>query len=305
VKIEPRPVLRDITVVIPTLGRPILERSLEHIAAGDAWPARIVVVDQSSSAAIAAWLAELRAAGLDTEHVPSSQRGRARGVNRGIERTTTRFVAITDDDCFVEADWLRKLRDRLLESPDAVVTGRVDPAGDEEVTALVTSREPAVYTKPGLLFDPVSGGNMGTSLAVFERVGLLEESPAIACSEDGEWAYRAVRNGVRILYDPEIAVRHYGWRDAGERAAQYVAYARSHGAFYGMYLAQGDAFIAQRAALHLLRAAKRWLSAALSGDREEATRWRAYLVGIPPGIRAGFSSYRAARARERRGEAPR
>jgi hypothetical protein len=37
-QIEPRPIMDDITVVIPTLGRPILEESLYWIATGTAWP---------------------------------------------------------------------------------------------------------------------------------------------------------------------------------------------------------------------------------------------------------------------------
>jgi glycosyltransferase involved in cell wall biosynthesis len=92
---EQRPVLDDVTVVIPTLGRPILEESLSRIASGTAWPAKIIVVDQSSSSVIAGWLAGLRASGLSAEHVPSSQRGRAAAVNRGIERVQSRLLAVT------------------------------------------------------------------------------------------------------------------------------------------------------------------------------------------------------------------
>jgi hypothetical protein len=52
-KIESRPVVDDITLVIPTLDRSILEESLLWIALGTRWPAQIIVVDQSSSLIIA------------------------------------------------------------------------------------------------------------------------------------------------------------------------------------------------------------------------------------------------------------
>jgi hypothetical protein len=39
----------DITLVIPTLGRAILQRSLEAIVKGKHLPGRIIIVDQSSS----------------------------------------------------------------------------------------------------------------------------------------------------------------------------------------------------------------------------------------------------------------
>ena len=37
---------RDLTLLIPTLGREILRRTLDSVMAGLAWPAQIVSVDQ-------------------------------------------------------------------------------------------------------------------------------------------------------------------------------------------------------------------------------------------------------------------
>jgi glycosyltransferase involved in cell wall biosynthesis len=98
-------VLDDITVVIPTVGRALLETCLQSLVAASAWPARVIAVDQSSSPVVAVWLGNLRSLGLQAEHVPSCQRGRAAAVNRGLERVRTRFVALTDDDCTVAPDW--------------------------------------------------------------------------------------------------------------------------------------------------------------------------------------------------------
>ena len=47
---SPRTSPTDVTVVIPTVGRPLLRDCLRSIAAGDTWPAELIVVDQSSSA---------------------------------------------------------------------------------------------------------------------------------------------------------------------------------------------------------------------------------------------------------------
>jgi GT2 family glycosyltransferase len=157
------------------------------------------------------------------------------------------------------------------------------------------SPTPAVHRRPRLSFDSLSGGNMGTSLAVVERVGLLDEDACVATAEDGEWAYRALRAGVPIVYAPDVVVSHVGWRNAAERAAQYASYARSHGGFYGKYLARGDAFIALRALLHELRALRRWLRGAWSGDQDLALNGRAYFTGLLPGVVAGIRSQRALR----------
>ncbi|MGH2524605.1 MAG: glycosyltransferase family 2 protein, partial [Anaerolineales bacterium] len=219
--VEPRPILDDITVVIPTLGRPILKESLDWLVAGSAWPAQITVVDQSSSPTVASWLAGLQSLGLRVEHVPSSQQGKAAALNRGIERARTRFVAVTDDDCFVDAFWLRNMAKRLHETPEAVITGPAGPEGGEAVVAMVTARTPATYHRPRLKFDVFCGSNLGMALAVLKRVGLFDEDPCLLAAEDCEWSYRVLRSGVPIIYAPEVLVWHIAWRDVGQRAARY------------------------------------------------------------------------------------
>jgi len=286
-QIEPRPIMDDITVMIPTLGRPILEESLYWIANGTVWPGCVIVVDQGSSLQTAALMERLGSLGLEVQYIPSSQRGRAAGINRGLERVQTRFAAITDDDCFVQADWLEQMVSCLRQHPEAVVTGRIE-AGTEDVIVVVTSRVPSVQRQPKLTFDHMSGGNMGTSMAVLKRVGLFDEHPSLRTSEDGEWSYRALRAGVAIYYVPDVCVRHFGWRDKSKRADQYKDYAHSHGGFYGKYLRQGDWFIALRAVLHHMRALRRWLKGTLAGDLEAASYGRAYVTGLLPGIMAGL-----------------
>ncbi len=292
--LDPRPILEEMTVLIPTLGRPILEESLVHIAAGTAWPRCLIIVDQGKNDDVAGWLATLAVLGIETRHIRAPRRGRAAGLNRGLEALTTRFVAVTDDDCFVDAHWLANLAGRLAEFPEAIVTGQVDQAGDEAVPLVVDAPDMAIYRRPRLKFDTMSGGNMGTSRTVLERVGLFDEDPRLATAEDGEWAYRALRAGIPIVYAPEIAVSHVGWRSEGERLAQYRSYARSHGGFYGKYLRRGDLFIAARAAVHLARSLRRWVMGRWRGEDELAMLGRAYFLGLPRGMVAGM----------RRGERP-
>ena len=292
---NPRPVLGDITIVIPTVGRPILEACLQAIVAGNTWPARIIVVDQSSSPTVAGWVAALSSSGVDAEHVPSSQRGRAAALNRGVERVRTRFVAVTDDDCFVDPDWLQNIVARLRETPEAIITGRMEPEGDEPVVAVATSRRPTLQRRPRLKDDSLNGGDMGAAISVIERIGMFDEDPCLRSAEDREYAYRALRSGVHIVYAPEVIVRHFGWRNGAERAAQYQAYACSHGGFYGKYLRHGDWFMALRVVVHLLRALRRWLRGVITANPELALNGRAYLTGLLPGIIAGWRSCRPSR----------
>jgi GT2 family glycosyltransferase len=283
-----RPVLEDISVVIPTLGRPVLETCLGYLLRGSAWPARLIVVDQGSNPEVRTWLELLEGHGFRTTYVPSTERGRSAGINRGFERVETRYVAVTDDDCFVEPNWLTAMRDRMASEPMSIVSGRVEPVGHEANVAISTSRTPETYHRPRLRFDVMSGGNMGTSAEVLARVGPFDEDPRVRLAEDGEWSYRALRSGVSLTYDPEICLRHLGWRNSEERGAQYRAYARSHGGFYGKYIRRGDWFIALRATVHLVRSTRRWIVGAITGNRENALRGRAYTLNLVPGILAGL-----------------
>jgi GT2 family glycosyltransferase len=286
---KPRPILEDMSVVIPTLGRPILEQSLYWIAAGSSWPGCLIIVEQGENPAVQGWVSRLQSLGIVVKHIRSDQRGRSAGINRGLEQVSTCFVAITDDDCFVETDWLANMARHLRANPEAIITGRVEAAG-EDVVLVVTSLTPAVYSRPRLKFDSMSGGNLGTSLTVVNKVGLFEEDPCMRTAEDAEWGYRSLRAGVTIHYAPDVCVRHFGWRDMSKRSEQYRTYALSHGGFYGKYIRTGDWFILMRAAVHFMRSLRRWVVGTMSRDTDAAMLGKAYFTNLLPGILAGYSS---------------
>ena len=286
---KPKPVLEDISIVIPTLGRDILEQSLFWILMGSAWPVCLIIVEQGANPNVAKMLKRVQEIGVRVKHIVSSQRGRSAGINRGLEQVDTRFVAITDDDCFIGEDWLFNMASRLRLRPDAIITGRVEATGQGTII-VVTSTHSSIQKHPRIKFDSMSGGNMGTAMAVFRRVGLFEEDPVMATAEDAEWSYRALRLGVEIAYEPHICVWHFGWRDRDERVEQYRHYALSHGGFFGKYLRKGDLFIFLRVVLHFARALRRWVRGRLKGDEELALLGRAYCTNLLPGILAGLRS---------------
>jgi GT2 family glycosyltransferase len=287
-QIKVRPILDDITIVIPTLGRPILEESLYWIVNGSAWPGELIIVDQSSSRQVEKWTEKLKSLGISAQYVPSAQRGKAAALNRGIELSETYFLVVTDDDCFVKGDWLKKMACYLHNAPDSVVTGPAEAIGEQESVAVVTINESITSHHPGLKFDLFCGSNMGIAKSVIKQIGLFDEDLRLIAAEDCEWAYRTLRSGVPIVYSPEIIVQHFSWRDVNQRDVRYRTYAHSMGGFYGKYLRQGDWFIALRAILHHLRALRRWVRGTITGDQEASLYGRAYVTGLLPGIIAGF-----------------
>lgn len=278
-------VAHDLTVVIPTLGRPILKEALRAIAAGSAQPARLVIVHQGDDPAVRDWIDEIGEQ-LSIEYEPSSTRGVSAARNVGLQKVETRFVAMTDDDCVARNDWVARLAGRLRAEPDRLVTGQMDPVGDQNIS--ITSPDFDVQDRPRLRNDILTGGNMAFAVEVCSDVGPFDEDPCLAHAEDKEYAYRALRAGYSITYDPDLVVGHVAWRDESNRGDQYDGYALSLAGFYGKYLRRGDAFMVLRIALHLARCSKRWLVGVLRRDRERAAYGRTYVRLFFPGFMRGW-----------------
>jgi GT2 family glycosyltransferase len=279
----------DITVVIPTVGRPLLQDCLRSVAAGIAWPAELIVIDQSCSDEVAEWVAAVRAEGLAARHLPSAETGIANATNRGLEQAQTTYVAVTHDDCLVDPSWLTTLLVRLHQIGEAIVTGRVEPAGHGPVPTIVTAPELAVHRRPRLDGDDLFPPNMAFPRSVLQRIGYLDEHPSLrTAGEDNDWAYRALRAGVCIVYDPAPIVSHVGWQPQSALPSIYRRYARGQGAFYGKYLRRGDLFIARRAARDLVRCPWLVLRGSLSRNRDLRAMAYGELTGLIPGLLAGL-----------------
>jgi GT2 family glycosyltransferase len=286
---DPSRIAKDITVVIPTVGRPLLRECLRSVAAGVVWPTELLVVDQSCSGEVAEWVAALRAEGLAARHLPSAETGIANATNRGLEQARTRFVAVTHDDCQVDPSWLPTLLARLHENGEAIVTGRVEPAGEGAVPTIITARGSVVHRWPRLDGDDLFPPNMAFPRSVLQRIGYFDEHPSLrTAGEDNDWAYRALRAGVPILYDPAAVVAHTGWQPRSALPSIYRRYARGQGAFYGKHLRRGDLFIARRAARDLVRSA--WLVVRSMVTANQELRALAYgeATGLLPGLLAGL-----------------
>ncbi len=282
------PVLQDVSVVIPTTGRHLLLDTLQSIADGDAWPASLIVVNQGRETPPAEWVQVISEKGIRCRHVMSDGRGTAAGTNEGVENVATPFVAVTHDDCRVAADWLRRMTERLREAPKNIITGRVLAEGPEPVPSVITSPHARVFDRPLLKRDPLFPANMGFSIDTARRIGPFDENPVFATAEDCEWSYRALRQGTRIVYAPEVVVTHAAWRDSRARRDTYASYARSLGGFYGTYIRRGDAFILLRLLHDLARGPWMVLRAAVTRNSELGAIGRAYVSQLVPGVIAGL-----------------
>lgn len=306
------PTAESLSVVICTRDRPkMLAACLDSLAAQSAPPGQVVVVDNSGDGNARA-VCDGRA-GVTYVHEPRPGLSVAR--NAGIAAARGEFVAFTDDDVELSANWTRELV-RAFQSSDAdAVTGLVLPARLDTAAQRAFELDLGGFTSRffPLVFDQNfleetkaigpqvwrigAGANMAFRRTVFARFGGFDErlgAGASGCSEDSEYWYRVLNGGGVCLYEPRCVVAHHHRADWAGLRSQFRAYMKGHVA---ALVAQADryghrgnirrifrqlpAYFARTAATSIQNLAG-WRLAILA---EEVAGWAA---GLPYLVRKGW-----------------
>jgi GT2 family glycosyltransferase len=123
-------------------------------------------------------------------------------------------------------------------------------------------------------------------LRTAQRIGTFDE--LLFTAEDNDWAYRALRAGIPILYAPDAIVSHFHWRAASQLASTYLDYAWGQGNFYGKYLRRGDLLMLPMTGISLFRGARDLLFGILSHDNSRRLSGSARMKRLIPGILHGL-----------------
>jgi mycofactocin glycosyltransferase len=192
----------DVTVVIPTFNRPA---SVLRCVSALSREIPVVVVDDGSSAPVAALLRELRRPHLTIARKRNG--GPASARNLGVSLSKTELVAFTDDDCVPQGSWPQPLVDRLAREPPGVagVGGRVMP-----LQGGLLSR---YYTANRILEPPASCSYLVTANCAYRRSAILEaggfdESLHLPGGEDPHLSRKVVSLGYSLRFEPRAVVRH-------------------------------------------------------------------------------------------------
>jgi GT2 family glycosyltransferase len=287
-------IIDDLTVIVPTVGRPLLQKCLQAIISGSKLPAHIIVIDQGNNPEVADWIGDLNLLGLKATHLPSSERSPASARNQGIEKVQTRFAASIDDDCLPAKDWLERMEAQLRENPEFIITGILKPAGDGIPPTVSTTTARELTRRPNIRFyNPMESANMGFALSTAQRVGPFDEN--LYTAEENDWGYRALRADIPILHDPEIIVYHYHWRDDKQMASTYREYASGQGAFFGKHLRQGDLSMIVRISLYVFRSLRSFLKSIVQKDQFKRDNSLPRLARFFEGLVIGFRGHKTLR----------
>ncbi len=214
----------DLSVVIPTLGRPILIQTLRSLVRTD-WFDRldIIVAGQIADAHVRGAVQELGAAYPNIRHLAVAfPRGdSSQKKNAGWRAAKCALIAFIDDDVVVASNWPEKICAAFQQPDVGLVSGPGLVPGDISLMGRLagnTLASPAAgYVAARYLAgDPAPreirwsgliGCNMAYRRPVLERLGGFD--PAFWPGEEMIAAFRATRLGYRLIFQPGASLYHY------------------------------------------------------------------------------------------------
>ena len=224
------------------------------------------------------------AVAFDVKNVCEPTPGLALARNSGLNRACGDIVAFTDDDCYVEPDFLAKIMQSFKDPDVGYLGGRIclhDPT-DAPVTIL-ESKEPKTFnSRTYVRAGEIQGANMAFRRAPLLQVGGFDPlfgSGAYFPAEDIDAVASVGLAGWMGVYDPEVVVYHHHGRKLSDLPALMKAYDRGRGAYHMKLLLKHGRLrwflFGAAASVRRLRTSRRGVLHELQGGLEYA--WRAFL----------------------------
>ena len=264
----------DVSVLICTRDRSaLLEGCLDSVLACSPAPAEVVVVDQSRDQSTRRVVARREGAVLPVRYVQGTGTGLSRAKNQGIADCAGTVIAFTDDDCFVDSQWVEALSAPIVSDRAEAVVGRTLPergvGGLEETSSVYSPEGCPVFSKRTHPWRVGGGANFAAARGVLRRSGPFDErfgpGAPLESAEDMDMIHRILRAGDRVVYAPEAVVRHRSWRTAPQNRRLSRAYGIGAGGYFAKHVLAGDWISAWRFAarlgirtVHLARALSTW-----------------------------------------------
>lgn len=212
-----------ISIVIPTMGRPILIRTVSSvIAACRDISAEIIVVGKIPDRDVAAKLGELVRNHSIVQHLPESWTSgdSSRKKNRGADVARAEIVAFLDDDVVVAPDWPKHVL-KAFENPEVgLVSGPslipeditlscrlVGLALTSRAAGYVADRYRAGSGVREVNWSNIIGCNAAYRKTTFEKMGAFP--PEFYPGEEMIAAWRTQQLGHTMMFLPDAWVHHY------------------------------------------------------------------------------------------------
>lgn len=234
-----------ISVVIATRNRDDLAiNAVDSILKNDYPLFEIWVVDQSTTDACERAMKKYEG---DSRIIYQriSTVGMARARNFAIARSKGDLIAITDDDCVVDDQWLQNIYSAFAASTNlTILFGNVLPGDCEAAAGFIPSyyREQERTISSPLAKNDIDG--LGACMAIRKAVWqelhgfdeMLGVGGLLKSSSEGDLVIHALHKGYEVSEMPSVLVTHNGFRTWEEGNGLIARYWYGTGAMYGKHL---------------------------------------------------------------------
>lgn len=213
-----------LSVVIPTLGRPILVQTLESLTRSQGFcDIEVIVAGAIPDATVLGRLNELIARHAQIRHLSVSfaTGDSSRKKNAGFEASRADIVAFLDDDVVVRAEWPVMIREPFADESVAMVSGPGLVPPDVSLMArlagVALSSKAAGYVSERYLkgqpaprpaaWSRLIGCNMAFRRDVLADLGGFPSD--FWPGEEMITSFRATRKGYKLIFHPDAYVYHY------------------------------------------------------------------------------------------------
>jgi glycosyltransferase involved in cell wall biosynthesis len=234
---------------------------------------QLVIVDNGSTDDTG-WRASemIKVAPFPVTLVLENRLGLSAARNRGIEVATGDLILFTDDDCLVTVDWAKTAANLFSDGLLKIIGGRVELYNKDDLPlAIKTSLVREELTSIDRLFGFLHGANMAFGRAVVDRLGTFDTrlgaGTYLRSAEDAEFVYRAIKNGIPVIYEPTLIVHHNHGRSGSKVWYRAVRdHAIGAGAMMMKYLMVGQTDLLRPIFWDFQSALRRW--------RRDPKEWR-------------------------------
>lgn len=232
--------LPELSVVIPTLGRPILIQTLNSLIGAEGFERlEVIVVGQIADPHVKTTVTELLARHKNIRQLDVSfaQGDSSRKKNAGWQAAKSDLIAFIDDDVVVARDWPENMRRAFQQAGVGLVSGPALVPDDLPLMArlagsALASKAAGYVAERYLAGDPqpreikwsgLIGCNMAYRREVLERLGGFD--PAFWPGEEMIAAFRATRLlGYKLIFQPGAILHHYPRGSFGRFCRQIYTY---------------------------------------------------------------------------------
>lgn len=244
----------DISVIIATKDRPKKLRScLKSLLVSTNTPLEIIVIDQSKSRLTQMVIESMHSKII--KHHRVSFTSKSKSLNIGINLARGSLLAFTDDDCIVDKNWIRSIKNCYAKHKDiSLCFGQTKAFKPENNIGKIC---PSTFKKTPNIFGVTSapgehwinvgfGNNMTIKSNVIKQLRFFNEllGPGTIgkAAEDAELILRALLLNHKIGYEPKSIIFHDKWLSIKDYERLNFFYHRGAIACYRAYDMLGYSF---------------------------------------------------------------